>query len=134
VVQKADQSKMVALCSHLFWKKALAAETQKKAHECLQRSLKIADACPAGHQFGLFASALNEYCYYYSAKMPQVSVKSVQALLDMNAEAVTSDDADKTSEAFKAAKTFYRNTQKLILARQKEGDERWTEFVVGATV
>jgi vacuolar protein sorting-associated protein 35 len=130
VVQKPDQSRMVQQCSHLFWKKALSDQYHKKAMQCLQKSLKIADNCPAGHQFGLFVEALNHYMYYYQAQMPEATVKAVQALIVMCNEAQSSAE-DKSTEMYKNAKQYYASTKALITRRQRE-DDRWTEFDVEA--
>uniref|UniRef100_A0A7S1LP92 Vacuolar protein sorting-associated protein 35 n=1 Tax=Neobodo designis TaxID=312471 RepID=A0A7S1LP92_NEODS len=124
LVHKPDQSRMVMLCSHMFWKKALSEDLHKKASECLSRALKLADNVPAGLQFGLFAEILNHYAYYYNAQMPQATPKTVNAVVAMNRDAIESTE-DKTSETFKTAKRFYSNTRAAISQRAAAGDERW---------
>jgi vacuolar protein sorting-associated protein 35 len=125
LVHKPDQSKMVMLCSHLFWKKALSEDCHKKANECLQRALKIADNCPAGLQFGLFAEILNHYAYYFNAQMPQATAKTVNAVIAMNKGAIEAAE-DKNSDAFKSAKRFYSSTL-TSLQRRQSTDDRWAE-------
>jgi vacuolar protein sorting-associated protein 35 len=126
LVQKPDQSRMVMLCSHLFWKRVLSEESHQKASECLNRALKIADNCPQGLQFGLFAEILNHYAYYYNAQMPQATAKTLNAVVAMNKDAVDATE-DKSSEAFKAAKKFFSNTNAALKQRQAEGD-RWGDI------
>lgn len=129
LVHKADQCRMVMLCSHLFWKKALSPESHTKVVECMKRALKIGDNCPPGQQFGLWAEALNQYAYYYHAQTPDVSAKSVSLVASMNHEAIASAE-DKNTDAFKNAKTFFKNTQSTLKKRAAEGDDRWAEVDV----
>ena len=123
-LMKANQSQMVMACSHLFWKKALSEASHKRVTECMQRSLKIADACAGAPQMGLFIDAANHYLYYYGAQMPLVTVKTVNAVLQLGRDALAS--ADRNDTAVAPLVVFSRNTTKYIQARQAEGtDERW---------
>ncbi len=126
LVHKPDQSRMIMLCSHMFWKKVLSEDSHKKASECLARALKIADNVPAGLQFGLFAEVLNHYAYYYNAQMPQATSKTVNAVVTMNKDAIDAAE-DKNSEAFKSAKRLFNNTQ-ASLKRRQQVDDRWCEI------
>ncbi len=72
LLNKTDQCRMVALCSHLFWPKDPpgytedgAAPVQRYADcdrvlECMQRSLKVASVCNSN----IFVEILDRYCYH----------------------------------------------------------------------
>lgn len=125
LLKKHDQSKMAALCSHLFWRKT--GGVAQKVLECMQRALKISDHAQAQHQLPLFVELLNQFLHYYAAEVPTVTVKFISALLDLirEASANTSEEGDK--KLFDEARTFYRNTTKYIRSRQKD-DPRWQEI------
>lgn len=60
------------MCSHLFWKPEIEGEGYregKRVLECLQKSLRIADACmDSSMNVKLFVEILNEYLYYFEGK------------------------------------------------------------------
>jgi len=96
LLKKHDQCRAVYMCSHLFWKTGtevlqnvpltpskeraivhhapiLQGEDDhkegKRVLECLQKSLRIADACmDSSTNVKLFVEILNEYLYYFEAK------------------------------------------------------------------
>ena len=130
LLKKHDQSRMAAMCSHLFWKKTLSEEFHKKVLECMQRSLKLADQSQAQHQLPLFVELLNQFLHYYAAQTPGVTIKFIAALIDLIRQASASaaeEGGDRA--AHDAARTYYRNTTKYIRSRQKD-DERWQEIDV----
>eukprot|EP01118_Nematostelium_gracile_P013563 TRINITY_DN5141_c0_g1_i5.p1 TRINITY_DN5141_c0_g1~~TRINITY_DN5141_c0_g1_i5.p1 ORF type:complete len:732 (+),score=221.45 TRINITY_DN5141_c0_g1_i5:76-2196(+) len=45
LLKKPDQCRAIYMCSHLFWSPARDYKNGKRVLECLQKSLKIADAC-----------------------------------------------------------------------------------------
>ena len=74
LLKKPDQCRMVYTCAHLFWSPSPARELRdgeeapapgqdgKRALECLQRSLKIADACKVSNMHTqLFVEILDVY-------------------------------------------------------------------------
>lgn len=96
LLRKPDQCRMVQKCSHLFWvqREVRAApwthtpraagpaphsaaqggyRDDKRVLECLQRALKIADACMSSSvHVQLFVDILNEYLYFFEHKNPAV--------------------------------------------------------------
>lgn len=76
LLKKPDQCRAVYLASHLWWAVEIPArgegeETKlyrdgKRVLECLQRALRVADACmDAGVSVELFVEILNRYVYYF---------------------------------------------------------------------
>lgn len=72
LLKKHDQCRAVYMCSHLFWKPGGEGEGYKEGKrvlECLQKSLRIADACmDSSMNVKLFVEILSEYLYYFEAK------------------------------------------------------------------
>ncbi|ORC89386.1 vacuolar protein sorting-associated protein 35 [Trypanosoma theileri] len=158
LVRKSDQSSVVALCAHLFWKHTLSSESHQRVLECLKRALKIADSTQASQQLPLFVELLNQVLHYYAGNAPGVTVKYITALIDLVQEASNTKDAangdgeassssnininiihsnnnsnnsteNGVNEVYNAARTFYRNTTRYIRSRQQV-DERWKEIDV----
>ncbi|GLD96807.1 hypothetical protein PINS_up005490 [Pythium insidiosum] len=90
LLKKTDQTSMVLSCAHLFWHPS--HQDGKRVLECLQRSLRIADACGSGGsstnggsssivQVPLFLDILESYIYFFEAKTPAVTAQYLQGLL-----------------------------------------------------
>jgi vacuolar protein sorting-associated protein 35 len=87
LLKKPDQARAVYLCSHLWWHtEGKDASEGKPLHrdpkrvlECLQRALRVADACmdPAV-SCELFVEILNRYIYMYDQENEAVSVPLLQ--------------------------------------------------------
>ncbi|KAH9597513.1 Vacuolar protein sorting-associated protein 35 [Trypanosoma melophagium] len=102
LVRKSDQSSVVALCAHLFWKESLSSESHQHVMECLKRALKLADNTQASQQLPLFVALLNQVLHYYAGKAPGVTVKYITALIDLvqeasNATVAANGDDDASS-------------------------------------
>ena len=85
LMKKPDQCRAVYLASHLWWKteiRALGEEDAKDLYrdgkrvlECLQRALRVADACmDAAVSVELFVEILNRYVYYFDQENDAVSL------------------------------------------------------------
>ncbi|TMW66566.1 hypothetical protein Poli38472_012252 [Pythium oligandrum] len=96
LLKKVDQAAMVLNCAHLFWHPC--HKDGKRVLECLQRSLRIADASGGGNgssaaaaaltQVPLFLDILDAYLYFYEAKTPEVTVNYLNGLLALVREHV----------------------------------------------
>jgi vacuolar protein sorting-associated protein 35 len=84
LLKKPDQCRAVYLASHLWWAteiRALGEEDAKDLYrdgkrvlECLQRALRVADACmDTGVSVELFVEILNRYVYYFDQENEAVS-------------------------------------------------------------
>ena len=68
LLKKPDQCRAVCRASYMFWSKAGEEpfRNAKRVLECLQRALKIADACKANNaHVGLFVEILDAYLYHF---------------------------------------------------------------------
>ncbi|KAI8140334.1 vacuolar protein sorting-associated protein 35 [Fennellomyces sp. T-0311] len=91
LLKKPDQSRAVTLSSHLWWsdEEEKAGEegpfrNGKRALECLQKALKIADSCmDAVTNVQLFVEILNRYIYYYEKGNDAITVKYLNSLIDL---------------------------------------------------
>ncbi|RCH82511.1 Vacuolar protein sorting-associated protein 35, partial [Rhizopus stolonifer] len=95
LLKKPDQCRGVYLSSHLWWAtdrvEADVPENEKglfrdgkRALECLQKALKIADSCmdPVTN-VELFVEILNRYVYYFEKGNDAVTVKYLNGLIDL---------------------------------------------------
>jgi vacuolar protein sorting-associated protein 35 len=84
LLKKPDQCRAVYLASHLWWATEIAARNEdensplyrdgKRVLECLQRALRVADACmDTAVSIELFVEILNRYVYYYDRQNEAVS-------------------------------------------------------------
>lgn len=69
LLKKPDQCRAVARASYMFWSTEgeLPYRDGKRVLECLQRALKIADACKVSNQHTvLFVEILDAYLFHFS--------------------------------------------------------------------
>ena len=90
----------------------------RRVLECLQKSLKIADACmEAGLNVQLFVEILNRYVYYFEKKNEAVTVKYVSGLIDLISTNLGNLDAKDDNS--KVIKLHFANTLKYIKYRKE---------------
>lgn len=81
LLKKQDQGLMVLRCAHLFWNPII--RDGKRVLECLQRSLRIADAC--GHSttatVALFLEILEAYLYFFQHDVAEVTLQYLHGLV-----------------------------------------------------
>lgn len=121
LLRRPDQCGAVQLCSHLFWHApnpsrptpAAGAQDGKRVLECLQRSLKIGDACidPALIKEQLFVEILNRYLYYFDKHNEAIAVKHINSLVDLINTNTANMEAGETAQAIAA---FFKNTVAYI--------------------
>ncbi|KAI9499241.1 vacuolar protein sorting-associated protein 35 [Zychaea mexicana] len=89
LLKKPDQSRAVTLSSHLWWvadngEAEQPSRSGKRALECLQKALKIADSCmDAVTNVQLFVEILNRYIYYFEKGNDAITVKYLNSLIDL---------------------------------------------------
>ncbi|CAO3591925.1 unnamed protein product [Absidia cylindrospora] len=94
LLKKPDQCRALYLASHLWWnadQQNEDGETDKpifkegkRALECLQKALKIADSCmDSVTNVELFVEILNQYIYYFEKGNEAVTVKYLNGLIDL---------------------------------------------------
>lgn len=101
----------------------------KRVLACLQRSLKIANAC-MGQQVHLFVEILNKYLYFFDRKCPSITAKYLRGLIALIDEHLPQLDDSETS---RQAKIHYENTRNHIKNKQEVnlgdgGQERYKEI------
>jgi len=103
ILKKTDQCKMVLMCSHLFYtgEQDDAYQNPQRVLECLQRALKIADACtttsPTNLQ--LFVDILEKYIYFYEKDNPMITDKFISGLIALINEHIGSIGSKSASIA-----------------------------------
>lgn len=94
--KKQDQCEMVALCSHLFYNIGKEGKSgyknPQRTLECLQRSLKLADACVSSDpsKVYLFVDLLEYYVYFYQGDNPVITTAYITGLLALTREHLNS--------------------------------------------
>jgi vacuolar protein sorting-associated protein 35 len=87
VIEKPQQCRLIAVCAHLFYPvNAGLLEKYNNAQrslECLQRCLKLADACTSLNpsHVTLFVDLLEDYIVFFEAKNPLVTDGYITGLL-----------------------------------------------------
>lgn len=87
VVKKPDQCELVSLCAHLFYPTMTPLSSKysnpQRALECLQRSLKLADACTSANASNvqLFVDLLEQYVFFFEKKNPLITHNYVTGLV-----------------------------------------------------
>jgi len=134
---------MVATCSHLFWSGAGAAPAPpapagdlldepapppppdaaaagyrdaKRVLECLQRSLKIADACmtSSSSPINLFVEILDHYVSHFEKENPMITAKYISGLVALINEHI--DNMENENRA--SVEAHYKNTLARIRAKR----------------
>ncbi|KAK2656955.1 hypothetical protein Ddye_010007 [Dipteronia dyeriana] len=123
LLKKPDQCRAVYACSHLFW---VDDQDNMKDGErvllCLKRALRIANAAQqmsnaARGSTGsatLFVEILNKYLYFFEKGNPQITVATIQSLIELITTEMQSDSntPDPAADAFLASTLRYIQFQK----------------------
>lgn len=126
LLKKPDQCRAVYSCSHLFW-----ADDQDGVRDgervllCLKRALKIANAAQqmanatrgSGGSVILFIEILNKYLYFFEKGNTQITVNTIQDLMELITTEMQSDNAT----ADPAAEAFFANTLRYIQFQKQKG-------------
>ncbi|XP_023552354.1 vacuolar protein sorting-associated protein 35A-like [Cucurbita pepo subsp. pepo] len=123
LLKKSDQCRAVYACSHLFW---LDDHDNMKDGErvmlCLKRALRIANAAQqmsnatrgSTGPVSLFIEILNKYLYFFEKGNPQITVATIQGLIELITTEMQSDSTspDSSADAFFASTLRYIEFQK----------------------
>ena len=108
IALKPEQCQLVALCAHLFYPADNGGQSKysnpQRALECLQRSLKLADACTSANPVcvTLFVDLLEHYLYFFEKKNPLITCAYITGLIALINEHLNSTNAignDKEAKA-----------------------------------
>ncbi|KAK3224363.1 hypothetical protein Dsin_011388 [Dipteronia sinensis] len=123
LLKKPDQCRAVYACSHLFW---VDDQDNMKDGErvllCLKRALRIANAAQqmsnaargSTGSVALFVEILNKYLYFFEKGNPQITVATIQSLIELITTEMQSDSntPDPAADAFLASTLRYIQFQK----------------------
>jgi len=135
ILKKPDQCKMVSMVSHLFYKggakDSAMYQNPQRVLECLQRSLKIADACTmqSPSNIVLFVDLLDQYVYFYEKECPLIQHKYISGLIALIKEHLGSMNPLSSSDvaAIESAKAHFNGIIKYVL-RKKQDEESKDRF------
>lgn len=113
VLKKPDQCQLVALCAHLFYPVGSGGEMKysnpQRALECLQRSLKLADACTSMNSahLNLFVDLLEHYVFFFEKRNELITHAYITGLVALIKEHIGNlnsygTDAEATKAQFLA--------------------------------
>lgn len=94
LLKKPDQCRAVCAAAHLWWGTEIRGRPEedpkdhyrdgKRVLECLQRALRVADACmDASVSVELFVEILGRYVYFYEQENEAVTVKYINGLVEL---------------------------------------------------
>nr|POF04284.1 vacuolar protein sorting-associated protein 35 [Quercus suber] len=130
LLKKPDQCRAVYLASHLWWaveegeKQEGSLEAYrdgKRVLECLQRALRVADACmDTAVSVELFVEILNRYVYYFDQENDAVTTKYLNGLIELiHSNLSTTENASSLENPRK----HFERTLAYIQSREYEGVE-----------
>ncbi|ONH97141.1 hypothetical protein PRUPE_7G171800 [Prunus persica] len=126
LLKKPDQCRAVYACSHLFW--VDDQETMKDGERvliCLKRALRIANAAQqmsnatrgSTGPVALFVEILNKYLYFFEKGNPQITVASVQSLIEL----ITTELHSDSTSPEPATDAFFASTLRYIQFQKQKG-------------
>ncbi|KAL8719470.1 MAG: hypothetical protein Q9225_003520 [Loekoesia sp. 1 TL-2023] len=129
LLKKPDQCRAVYLASHLWWAIEIPAKGEddsknlyrdgKRVLECLQRALRVADACmDTAVSVELFVEILNRYVYYFDQQNETVTTKYLNGLIELIHSNL---QTNQESSSLDAPKRHFQRTLDYISSREYEG-------------
>ncbi|PSN66776.1 vacuolar protein sorting-associated protein 35 [Corynespora cassiicola Philippines] len=129
LLKKPDQCRAVYLASHLWWATEIRALNEedpkdlyrdgKRVLECLQRALRVADACmDAAVSVELFVEILNRYVYYFDQENDAVTTKYLNGLIELIHSNLQSNE---NASSLENPRRHFQRTLDYIASREYEG-------------
>lgn len=129
LLKKPDQCRAVCAASHLWWVTEVRGKEDedpkelyrdgKRVLECLQRALRVADACmDAAVSVELFVEILNRYVYYFDQENEAVTTKYINGLIELIHSNLANAEA---TPALEAPRKHFERTLEYIQGREYEG-------------
>jgi len=136
VLKKVDQSRLVLLCSRLFYQMENhegegVYTNPKRVLECLQRSLKIANGCmTSSANLVLFVDILDNYLFYFKNNNPIITDKFLSGLIalikDHRENMVDTNGNEEEVESYFTQIIAHIKRMKM----SKEHEERFASVIV----
>ncbi|XP_055826058.1 vacuolar protein sorting-associated protein 35A-like [Solanum dulcamara] len=126
LLKKPDQCKAVYSCSHLFWVDDQdSSKDGERVLLCLKRALRIANAAQqmsnatrgSSGSVLLFIEILNKYLYFYEKGVTQITVASIQSLIEL----ITTEMQSENKTADPAADALLSSTLRYIQFQKDKG-------------
>ncbi|KAA6415629.1 MAG: vacuolar sorting-associated 35 [Lasallia pustulata] len=129
LLKKPDQCRAVYLASHLWWAVEISAKGEedsknlyrdgKRVLECLQRALRVADACmDTAVSVELFVEILNRYVYYFEQQNETVTTKYLNGLIELIHSNL---QTNQESASLESPKRHFQRTLDYIASKDYEG-------------
>ncbi|KAM4118441.1 hypothetical protein ACB094_02G203000 [Castanea mollissima] len=126
LLKKPDQCRAVYACSHLFW--VDDQENMKDGERvllCLKRALRIANAAQqmtnatrgSTGSVILFVEILNKYLYFFEKGNPQITISTIQGLIEL----ITTEMQSDSTTPDPAADAFFASTLRYIQFQKQKG-------------
>ncbi|KAK7845781.1 vacuolar protein sorting-associated protein 35c [Quercus suber] len=126
LLKKPDQCRAVYACSHLFW--VDDQENMKDGERvllCLKRALRIANAAQqmtnatrgSTGSVTLFVEILNKYLYFFEKGNPQITISTIQGLIEL----ITTEMQSDSTTPDPAADAFFASTLRYIQFQKQKG-------------
>ena len=125
LLKKPDQCRAVCRASYMFWSPVGEAPYRngKRVLECLQRSLKIADACKASNaHVGPFVEILDAYIFQFEQENEHVTGGFITSLIQL-----IEREMDQGTDG--KVRAHYNNTRRALDVK-KEKTPRFQEIEV----
>jgi len=100
MIKRSEQCEMVTRCAHLFYvmgedddeEQVVVYANPQRCLECLQRALKLADACMTADpsHLTLFVDLLDSYLYFFEKKNPSITGQYITGLVALGQAQATS--------------------------------------------
>ncbi|OJJ85687.1 vacuolar protein sorting-associated protein 35 [Aspergillus glaucus CBS 516.65] len=130
LLKKPDQCRAVYLASHLWWIVENPQREEdpqnlyrdgKRVLECLQRALRVADACmDTAVSVELFVEILNRYVYYFDQQNETVTTKYLNGLIELIHSNLQTNE-DEPNPSLEGPKRHFQRTLDYIRSREYEG-------------
>jgi len=129
LLKKEDQCEMVTMCSHLFYpihKGENGYSNPQRTLECLQRSLKLADASTVASPGSvyLFVDLLEHYVYFFEHNNPVITEAYVTGLIALIKEHLESYKAAGSAASVAVANADAQFQQLLNDIKRKQTDSK----------
>jgi len=119
LLKRPQQATAVLMASHLWWQTptddAPYVRNGRRVLECLQKTLRIADACMDPHaSLEMLCNALSKYIYYFELGVDTVSTQHINSLTSLLAQALDgapTDDPDTPPASWHTAAPVDAPTQ-----------------------
>ncbi|KAJ9604591.1 retromer complex subunit Vps35 [Cladophialophora chaetospira] len=131
LLKKPDQCRAVYLASHLWWTTEVPGREEdpknlyrdgKRVLECLQRALRVADACmDTAVSVELFVEILNRYVYYFDQQNETVTTKYLNGLIELIHSNLSTTNSEGNAQSLENPKRHFFRTIDYIKTRDYEG-------------